>query len=142
MRPRGPALFAKEVPGAVATPMGAGVVKAYGFLVFSNPSTPEREAEFNNWYDHQHMQDVLRVPGFVSAQRFITISASPNSTLPRYLILFTLRSGDLGATNAEIGRRLREHITVPSSAMGAGVGAFMEGVPASTSSQKLRPRNQ
>ena len=126
MRPLGPAMLAEDVPGAIAEPLGAGVVKEYGFIVFSNPSTPGREEEFNNWYDHQHMPDVLRIPGFVSAQRFVTMSASPNSTLPRYLIIFTLRSGDLAATNAEIARRLREHITIPSASMGAGVGAFME----------------
>lgn len=142
MKPLGPAMLAKDVSGAVAKPIGAGAVREYGFIVFSNPVTQSREEEYNNWYDRQHMPDVLRVPGFVSAQRFVTMWASSNSTLPRYLIIFTLRSGDLAATNAEIVRRLREHITVPSTSMGAGVGAFMEPVVSSPVHQKLRPRNQ
>lgn len=29
-----------------------------------------REQEFNDWYDRQHVNDVLAIPGFVSAQRF------------------------------------------------------------------------
>ena len=40
------------------------------YMVFSNPTTPEQDAEFNEWYDDTHVPDVLAVPGVVSAQRF------------------------------------------------------------------------
>lgn len=41
----------------------------YLILAFSNP-IDGREDEFNDWYSNQHIQDLLTVPGFVSAQRF------------------------------------------------------------------------
>ena len=44
-------------------------MKKHALIGLSNPLSG-REAEFNDWYSHQHVQDVLRVPGFVSAQRF------------------------------------------------------------------------
>jgi hypothetical protein len=125
MRPWGSLLWANELKGADSTAIGAGPIQFYKFVVFSDPASPSEEQAYNDWYDHQHLPDVLRVPGFVSAQRFITVSGSKNNSLPRYLVIFTLRSGDLAATNAEIGRRIHAGITVLSPTMVHGVGAFM-----------------
>jgi hypothetical protein len=44
-------------------------VKKCVLVVLSNP-VAGREAEFNDWYSNQHLADVLKVPGFSSAQRF------------------------------------------------------------------------
>jgi hypothetical protein len=126
MKPWGDVLWAHDVDGADPAPLGSGTVQDYFFLVFSDPASPSQESEYNAWYDHQHLPDVLRVPGFIAAQRFVTISASKNSTLPRYLVIFVLRSKDLAATNGEIIRRLRAGITVRSPTMGAGLGAFFK----------------
>jgi hypothetical protein len=41
----------------------------YVFLVMTNPTSPEQEAEYNRWYGTDHYRDVLGVPGFVAAQR-------------------------------------------------------------------------
>jgi hypothetical protein len=41
----------------------------YHLLVLTNP-TEGREAEYNDWYTNQHLDDVLRVPGVIGAQRF------------------------------------------------------------------------
>jgi hypothetical protein len=44
----------------------------YTFVVMTNP-TAGKEAEFNEWYNTHHIPDVLdvlKVPGFVCAQRF------------------------------------------------------------------------
>jgi hypothetical protein len=38
------------------------------FLALTNP-LPGQEEEFNRWYDEEHVPDVLKIPGFVSAQR-------------------------------------------------------------------------
>jgi hypothetical protein len=38
-------------------------------LVFSNP-VPGMEDEFNEWYSDRHVHEIVRVPGYVSAQRF------------------------------------------------------------------------
>lgn len=39
------------------------------FVVQTN-AVPGRDEEFNDWYDNQHLADLLEVPGFVAAQRF------------------------------------------------------------------------
>ena len=126
-RPIGNMLLAQDVPGSVPPMAGSGPLLDYEFVVFTKP-VPGQDAVFNNWYDHQHMPDVLRVPGFVAAQRFVETFASPSgASIPRYLIVFTLRSRDIDATNAEIGRRMQQHITILSPAfdMKSGKGAFL-----------------
>lgn len=40
------------------------------YVVFGNPVSPGREAEYNQWYDAVHIPDVLAVPGVLSAQRY------------------------------------------------------------------------
>ena len=31
---------------------------------------PEDEADFNRWYDEEHLQERLEIPGYISARRF------------------------------------------------------------------------
>ncbi|MGB3501623.1 MAG: hypothetical protein WBA44_08375 [Mesorhizobium sp.] len=38
-------------------------------VVFTNP-VEGKDDEYNDWYDNQHLGDVLNVPGVRSAQRF------------------------------------------------------------------------
>ncbi|MGE6743570.1 hypothetical protein ACQKGC_25160 [Allorhizobium pseudoryzae] len=39
------------------------------FIVYTN-AVEGRDDEYNNWYDDQHLNDVLKIPGVVAAQRF------------------------------------------------------------------------
>ena len=50
------------------------------FVVLTNP-TAGMEEEYNRWYDGQHIDDVLAIPGFVGVQRF-KISAVPGMDAP------------------------------------------------------------
>jgi hypothetical protein len=66
------------------------------FVVFTNP-TEGREDEFNDWYDNTHLNDVLKVEGFVAAQRFKLAQTDPAQEFPhRYLSLYEIESDDLG----------------------------------------------
>jgi hypothetical protein len=40
------------------------------YIVRSNP-VPGREEEYHDWYSRQHLPQLLAVPGFASAQRFV-----------------------------------------------------------------------
>ncbi len=40
------------------------------FLVLSDATSPQTDAEFNRWYSEKHIQDVSKVPGVVSATRY------------------------------------------------------------------------
>src|ERR1700704_107863 len=55
--------------------------ETYYYLVFSNP-VAGREDEYNKWYDTQHAQDVVAVPGFVTAQRFVASETPLRTTKP------------------------------------------------------------
>jgi len=39
-------------------------------LVESRPSAPDREQEYNIWYDEVHLGELMALDGFVSARRF------------------------------------------------------------------------
>lgn len=72
----------------------------YLFVVLTN-AADGRDAEFNDWYDNQHIGDVLKVPGFVSAQRFnIATQPAPYA----YLTLYEIETDDLAATQAALGK--------------------------------------
>jgi hypothetical protein len=66
-------------------------------LVLTNP-VEGRDDEFNEWYEQQHLDDVLRVPGFVAAQRF-RLSGGQSGT-HRYLAIYEIETDDIDATNA------------------------------------------
>ena len=45
---------------------------------------PDDEAEFNEWYDREHMRERVEVPGFISAQRYV----SDGNSRWKYLALY------------------------------------------------------
>ena len=74
----------------------------YRFLVISSP-VAGHDAEYNAWYDQQHLKDVLNVPGFVAAQRF---KVTGDSTLPgQYVAIYEMETDDPAAALAELGAR-------------------------------------
>lgn len=81
--------------------------QAYTTLVF-NAAQPGQDAEFNRWYDEEHLPDVLAVPGFVSGQRFRRSPVQLRREVPpspEYLVVFTIVTDDLPAVYAELRRR-------------------------------------
>jgi hypothetical protein len=79
------------------------------FLVFSQPQTDADDAEFNDWYDHTHIPELLeRVDGFVGARRY-RLAAHPSNTdwpWPPYLAIYEL-SAQTPEQAAEILENLR-----------------------------------
>jgi hypothetical protein len=62
---------------------------------------PEIEAEWNKWYDTEHIPNRLNKPGFLSARRFIAIEGEY-----KYLTLYDLNS--LDALTSEAYLKLRD----------------------------------
>jgi hypothetical protein len=122
--------LAKDQEGANPIPAGAGPIQTYRMLVFSEP-TLGSDSVYNEWYEHQHVADVLRVSGFVSGQRFERIGATNDATnFPPFLVEFELRSTDLMATGSEIGARIRDGRTRMSPSFDAktAVGLMMRSI--------------
>ncbi|WP_158913465.1 DUF4286 family protein [Caulobacter sp. S45] len=92
-----------------------GGATEYVLVVLSDP-VAGHDAEYNAWYDHQHVHDVLSEPGFQSAQRYrLTAQPSgPSPRLPHYAVVFRLKTSNFDQTLAEVKRRLVNKITRPS----------------------------
>ena len=66
-------LTAEQIlPGDVAGPEGAG-----GLLMFATNVAQEAEADFNAWYDQEHIPLLAKVPGVLAARRFHTREGAP-----------------------------------------------------------------
>jgi len=71
-------------------------VARYLLVVNSNP-VQGREQEYNEWYSHRHIADLLALPGVVSARRFV-LEQVQLSDVPRpfkYLALYEVETDDL-----------------------------------------------
>jgi hypothetical protein len=78
----------QTLPGDLAAPTRAG-----GLLVNAMNVDPAREAEFNEWYDHEHIPSLAAVPGTLCARRF-----RDNKGTHRYLALYHLASPEVTLT--------------------------------------------
>ena len=68
-------------------------------LVALTNAADDREDEYNDWYDSTHLQDVLNVPGFVSAQRFRLSAAQRMENPPyKYLAIYEIETDDIHKT--------------------------------------------
>jgi hypothetical protein len=56
-----------------------------GLLMLWTDVDPEYEAEFNRWYNEEHIERLLTVPGFLSAARYRALKGSP-----KYLAMYEL----------------------------------------------------
>ena len=85
--------------------MRAASAETYYYFVFSNP-VAGHEAEYNKWYNEQHALDVVAVPGFITAQRFVKndmpLYHMVDVQLPKYLILYKIFTDDLNAVFVEV----------------------------------------
>lgn len=77
-------------PGEQPAPAGCG-----GLLVNAMNVDPEHEAEFNDWYDNEHIPALSAVPGTVLARRYRDDSGSH-----RYLALYHLESPEVTMSDA------------------------------------------
>ena len=55
-----------------------------GMLLTSMDIDPSDEAEFNRWYDREHLEERVAIPGFLEARRYVAHHASP-----KYLGLYS-----------------------------------------------------
>jgi hypothetical protein len=75
-----------------------------GLMVVRTDIAPEYEAEFNDWYDNEHIPQLLNVAGFQTAQRYQAIEGKP-----RYLVVYRL--ADENVLKSDAFRAVREDPT-------------------------------
>jgi len=88
----------------------AAASETYYFFVFSNPAAGQ-EDRYNKWYNEQHQLDVVSIPGFVTAQRFVMndlpLYRRAALELPKYLVVYKIVTEDLDGVFKEVSRRLQ-----------------------------------
>ena len=60
-----------------------------------NNTDPQREKEFNEWYDRVHAYDSLDTPGITAYQRYRNVDPQPGE--PSYLSMSELDTEDIAA---------------------------------------------
>jgi len=68
-------------------------------LVLSN-AVAGKEDDYNKWYNEQHLDDVLKVPGFVAAQRFELTSDTGVPSVHKYLAIYEMETDDTAGATA------------------------------------------
>jgi len=59
------------------------------FLVYTDLIDPKHEEEFNAWYNTEHLPELLALPGFLDAARYVATRGSP-----KYLAGYELASAE------------------------------------------------
>ena len=104
---------------------GQSTIPKYTYVVLTNP-VEGREAEYNEWYDNQHLSDVLQIPGMVGAQRFHAAPEliSSGEAKWHYLAIYDIETDNLNGVFAEMQRRAGTSVLPISDALDlAGVHA-------------------
>ena len=68
-------------------------IQPQGMLFVATDIDPSHEAEFNQWYDREHVEERARIEGFISAARYQSLSEKSGGR--KYLGLY--RTESLGA---------------------------------------------
>ena len=56
-----------------------------GMLLTSMDIDAADEAEFNRWYDREHLEERVAIDGFLEARRYVA-----HQTKPKYLCLYSI----------------------------------------------------
>ncbi|MCF4164319.1 hypothetical protein L2U69_01495 [Zavarzinia compransoris] len=71
-------------------------------IVLSNPASGDRDREYNEWYDGQHIPDLMGLKGFVGATRYRVVLPFAGKAPWSYMVLYELETEDLSAMLAEL----------------------------------------
>jgi len=77
------------------------------FVVYSSPAEG-RDMDYNDWYANRHLNDLLAIPGVVSARRFKRSDTQlPNMAVPiqPYLAIYEIEAVDIQSFQREMAER-------------------------------------
>ena len=72
------------------------------FVVYTRPKSPDREDEYNEWYNETHLPELRTLPGFTGARRYKVSRGTKgpegvDSSLPEYMAIYDIEADDLQA---------------------------------------------
>ena len=66
----------------------------YLFFAFSDCKDPDREDEYNEWYNTKHVPDMLEIPGMIKASRWVSADGK-SGPQRKYLAMYELETDDI-----------------------------------------------
>lgn len=75
-----------------------------GLLVIWTDVAPEYEAEFNEWYDKEHIPQLLAIPGILTGRRYQAVDGKP-----KYIAIYEMTDENVWKSDAF--REVRENPT-------------------------------
>jgi hypothetical protein len=74
-----------------------------GILLVMTKPAEGRDDEYNDWYNEIHLPEVLDVPGFTAARRFVGEPTASGAVPPApYLAVYEIEADDLGEAQAAL----------------------------------------
>ena len=96
----------------------------YKLVVMTSPQEG-REAEYHDWYQNSHLQQVMQLPGFLSGQRYrLNTALIEDETFP-FLAIYDVETDDIEAVLAEMRRRAGSESLTVSDALAPKAYAVM-----------------
>jgi hypothetical protein len=74
-------------------------------MVVQTRAKDGRDAEFNDWYDNIHLDEVCAIPGINAARRFETVPTALGLQGMPYLALYEVDTDNPQRVIAELGQR-------------------------------------
>ena len=100
-----------------------------GLLMVWTDIDEEHEAEFNRWYDEEHLARLLAVPGFLGAGRYVALKGGP-----KYLAIYELEDHNVLRSAAYLDAVKYQPSPERSGSARAGSGAIFCATPIARSS--------
>jgi hypothetical protein len=63
-----------------------------GMLITIMDADPAEEADFNRWYDREHIIERIGIAGFLESRRYVAVDGSPKDAPPKYVNFYTTQS--------------------------------------------------
>ena len=76
-------------------------------LVMTDAKDATQEADFNDWYDNVHLEDVLMTPGIKKATRY-ELAGRPREGRGKYLALYEIETDDPSTVMSKLNQTMDE----------------------------------
>lgn len=93
----------------------------YTLVVYSNATEGQDEA-YNDWYNNQHLGDLLRIPGITAARRLKRVEGQ--SGPHTYLSLYEVETNDPSEVMTEMVKRANTSLMPMSPALDISSAVF------------------
>jgi hypothetical protein len=103
------------------------------FMISFAKAVDGRRDELNEWFEKQHVADLLKIPGFVSARRVAVRPLGTREGLPvwDFMVLYEIEAEDVLAVIKEAGVRMASGVIAMSGALDRSSSLTLLGSPIS-----------